>query len=166
MGPYLAKTSSRKVQLDEAQTPTERFHELLQQVRKLGLPTGSFAVFGSGPMAAAGLRDVNDLDLIVTPDLWADLAVKYPVSDLPDDGHLIEIGDIEIYDSWSPPMGDLTKLIEGANVIEGIRFVRLEVVERWKQKRNKEKDRNDLRLLEEHLRQPTNESVQSSSDNR
>ena len=31
-------------------SPAKRFQELLDQVRELGLPVDSFAVFGSGPM--------------------------------------------------------------------------------------------------------------------
>jgi len=43
---------------------------LLKELRKLNLPEGEFAVFGSGPMAIRGIRPAGDLDLIVTPAVW------------------------------------------------------------------------------------------------
>lgn len=129
----------------------ERFGRLLAQVRGLDLPPDSFAVFGSGPMAAAGLRDVSDLDLVVTPELWRELAARHRVAELPDGGHVIRLGDVEICDSWSPPMGDLSALIEQADVVDGVRFVRLGTVLEWKRKRAEPKDAHDVELLERHL---------------
>ena len=124
---------------------------LLDQVHELGLPADSFAVFGSGPMAAAGIRDVNDLDLIVTPELWADLERNKPVSALEGGGHVIQIGSIEIHNGWEPPIDEMSTLIDEAEVIGGVRFVRLEEVLKWKRKRSRPKDEADIALIEKYL---------------
>ena len=42
----------------------------LDELAKLGLPKYQFAIFGSGPMGIRGLRECDDLDIIVKPDLW------------------------------------------------------------------------------------------------
>ena len=127
--------------------------ELLRQVRELGLPIDEFAVFGSGPMAAAGLRKVNDIDLIVSVHLWDRLAEELPTTDLEDEGQKIRIRGVEIYNTWYPEVGDLDILIKKADVVEGVRFVKLQKVLEWKQKYGREKDAHDIAAIEGFLRQ-------------
>ncbi len=50
-----------------------RFKNLLEELKKLNFPAENFAIFGSGPMAVRGIRDVNDLDIIVKDSIWAEL---------------------------------------------------------------------------------------------
>jgi len=45
----------------------------LDELKALALPPDQYAVFGSGPMAVRGIREANDLDLIVKESLWDDL---------------------------------------------------------------------------------------------
>ena len=46
--------------------------ELLQQVRDLHLPLGSYVLFGSAPMGARGMREMKDVDMVVTPEVFED----------------------------------------------------------------------------------------------
>lgn len=39
--------------------------DLFENFRKLNLPLGKYAIFGSGPMAIRGLRKSADIDLVV-----------------------------------------------------------------------------------------------------
>ena len=53
------------------------FKKLTDEIRELSLPKGSFAIFGSGPMAIRGLKEPNDIDLIVTKDVYELLKNKH-----------------------------------------------------------------------------------------
>lgn len=68
----------------------------LDELRSLNLPEGKFAIFGSGPIAVRGIRESEDLDIIVKQDLWDFLAEKYPVS-LSANPTCLKIGNIEIF---------------------------------------------------------------------
>ncbi|HEX6605695.1 MAG TPA: hypothetical protein VF276_02160, partial [Chloroflexia bacterium] len=116
----------------------------------LGLPRDSYAVFGSGPLGARGLRESGDLDIIVAPALWAELAQRYPIRHKAE-GAAVVIGDIEVWDRWHPAAGPLADLIAGAEEIRGYRFVRLDKVLQWKAAGNRPKDRADAELIRRYL---------------
>ena len=118
----------------------------LKELKELKLPKDKFAVFGSGPLAIRGLRENEDIDIILKKDIYNDLKSKYPSNEK---GGL-QIGQIEVYDRWQ--FGeDVNQLIDSADIIEGIRFVKLEHVLEWKKKRMKEKDIKDIKLIEKYL---------------
>jgi hypothetical protein len=66
-------------------------------------------------------------------------------------------GRIEIYPRWivfgdhEPYLWDTDELIDKADVIEGLRFARLDDVIRYKRDRNRHKDRVHNRAIEAHL---------------
>lgn len=120
----------------------------IEQLKALNLPQGSYAIFGSGPLAVRGIRDAKDLDIVVRKDVWDELAEKYPKNEK---GNGLQIGDIEAFDSWSPWFEDPNMLIDTAEIIDGLPFVRLEHVVSWKKAMGREKDLNDLQLIEKFL---------------
>jgi predicted nucleotidyltransferase len=132
-----------------------KINELLAQVRELDLPINEFAVFGSGPMAAANLREANDIDLIVSESLWDRLARDFPTTVLEDGTQKIRVGQVEIYNTWHPEVGDLDILIQEADVVEGVRFVKLEKVLEWKQKYGRRKDADDISAIKTFLQAET-----------
>jgi hypothetical protein len=127
-----------------------RFDEFLVEVRNLGLPPGDYAVFGSGPLAAAGLRDVDDIDLIVGANLWSLLAEQFPVMSLERGREMIQVGNIEIFRSWYPDVGDIHRLIREADLVDGIPFVKLHKVLEWKEKYGRPKDAHDIALIKSY----------------
>ena len=40
--------------------------DIVTKVRALGLPKDSYIVFGSCPLAAVGIRESNDIDMLVS----------------------------------------------------------------------------------------------------
>jgi hypothetical protein len=115
-----------------------------------GLPRADYAVFGSGPLAARGLRQAGDVDIIVRPALWAALAASFPVT-VKGDGRVIALGAVEVWDSWAPDVGPISELITTADVIRGYRFVRLERVLAWKLAAGRPKDAADVALIRAYL---------------
>jgi len=122
--------------------------KFLDEIKKLNLPKNKFVIFGSGPLVIRDLRKNKDIDIIVKEDLWKELIKKYKVKD----NKLIEIGNMEIFKDWKPWFNDANKLIDDADIIEGFRFVKLKYVLKWKKEFNREKDRRDVKLIENYLK--------------
>ena len=47
----------------------DNFKKQLAELKKLNLPNDKYAVFGSGPLAIYGIRDSEDIDIIVKSEL-------------------------------------------------------------------------------------------------
>lgn len=127
----------------------QKFKEQLAELEKLDLPKDKYAIFGSGPLAIRGVRDSEDIDIIVKPELWEELIQKYPL----EKDTLIKIGPIEIYKNWSPWFKDTNKLIDDADIFENHRFVKLKYVLIWKRAFNREKDKKDIRAIEKYIKE-------------
>ena len=115
----------------------------LNKLKKLNLPKEDYAVFGSSPLAIRGLRENHDIDIIVKQKLWDKLVKKYPV----EEDKVIKIDFIEIYRSWLPWIKDTDNLIDDAEIIHEIKFVKLKYVLLWKKIHNREKDKKDIDMF-------------------
>jgi hypothetical protein len=127
---------------------------IFDRVKVLNFPAGCYAVFGSGPMEAHGLRPARDVDIIVTTEFY--LKCKKDSLWTPDqlrDHHpVLKHGDVSLYDSWAPDSWDIPQMIKEAELMQGIPFVRLETVLEWKKTRNSDKDKADIKLIEAFLK--------------
>jgi hypothetical protein len=123
--------------------------KFLNELKNLKLPPEQFAVFGSGPLAIRGLREANDLDIIVTKKLWNKLIEKYNPTEK---GNEIIISNISIFQDWKPWFSEIETLIKGADIIDEIRYVKLDKVMKWKQNLNREKDQKDIQLIKKYLK--------------
>jgi len=109
-------------------------------------------VFGSGPLIVRGIVPTgSDLDVICRGVAWdAALRLGPLVHDDEHDVDLVSLldGAITLGISWGIGEFDVGGLIDTAEVIDGIPFVRLEHVIAYKQVSGRAKDREHLRLLE------------------
>jgi sRNA-binding carbon storage regulator CsrA len=122
----------------------KEFSKKLEELKKLNLPVKHFAIFGSGYFGLSGIREVKDLDIIVSESLWEELVQKYPVKN----ERLIQIGNIEIYKNWEPWFQNTSNLIKDCDNFKGFKFVKLKYVLEWKKKFNREKDKKDIKMIE------------------
>jgi len=129
-----------------------KFEKQLNELKKLNLQKEEYAIFGSGPLAIRGIRESQDIDIIVKPRLWNKLSKKYSK----ENDKLIKIGSIEIYKNWVPWFKDINKIIEDADTFEGIRFAKLKYVLAWKKAYNREKDKKDIQLIKEYQKRGEN----------
>lgn len=123
--------------------------ELFQRVKDLNLPLGEYAIFGSGPMGVRGIREMGDVDIIVTQKLWDNFINKpdweqRQVDDL--DGIKNEKLNIEIWKDWWIGW-NVEQMIKEAEIIGGLAFVNLEMMIEWKTLIAREKDLKDLKLI-------------------
>lgn len=128
-------------------------HPLIVALREIGLPPEDYAVFGSGPMMAHGLKESNDLDVIARGSAWAlALAMGEPRrSHYGSPKADFAGGKIEVFNTWAPGEWDVDELIDGAEVIDGVRFVTLENVLKWKRLTGRPKDAEHIKLIENYL---------------
>jgi len=128
--------------------------ELFQRVKELNLPIGEYAIFGSGPMGIRNLREMHDIDLIVSDRIFNEYSNKqgwrikeiYGYRDwLINDNLEVEMGR-DWHEGW-----DVEGMIKEAEIIDGLPFVKLDYLIKWKKFFGREKDLKDVEIIEKFL---------------
>lgn len=123
-------------------------------IKALNLPIGQYAITGSGALGIRNLRAIGDIDIIVTPDLWDALEKKYGITEenhikkiVFPDGIVEAFGEHSFYpdDKNAPTLSDR---ITTAEIIEGLPFESLEHVLYYKRKMGRDKDKQDIEIIE------------------
>ena len=124
---------------------------LLQKVAGLGLPQDDYAIFGSGPLLVRGVIDsVNDIDIICRGAAWEhalSIGEMQHLEQYDVDIVALDDGRITLGRSWGIGEFDIDQLIDSAEIIEGLPFVRLEYVSAYKKIANRPKDQAHLSAL-------------------
>ena len=128
--------------------------ELFSKVKELGLSPGEYVLFDSAPMGIRGLRDCHDVDILVTQDEWDKYRDRagWVVRVGPRGDDYLENGDLELWKNWAPGDLDVQKLIDEADVIDDLPFVRLNSVMEWKKLNAREKDLKDVEIIANFLK--------------
>lgn len=133
-------------------------------VKNLGLPIGQYAITGSGALGIRNLREIGDVDIIVTADLWNILAAKYGVTDEGVKKIAFPDGIVEAFAEGSfyaekkdPDAPTIADRIANAEIIDGLPFESLEYVLYYKRKMGREKDLRDIQIIEEWQKAQTSE---------
>jgi hypothetical protein len=120
----------------------------------LNLPHEDFAIAGSGPLFARGwITDPEDVDVVARRSAWEVSRQLGTVSDAPFSQVarvLLFEGQIEVLDGWFPELWDVNELIDQADVIRGLRFVKMEVVAESKRLLQRPRDKLHLQVISEH----------------
>jgi hypothetical protein len=127
-------------------------NELLQSVAALHLPAGEFAIFGSGPLLVRGVIDAaNDIDIVCRRAAWEhakEFGKQLHLDEYGVDVIAVDDGRITLGRSWAYGDFDIEELIETAEIIDELPFVRLEYVVAYKRIANRQKDVEHLTALE------------------
>ena len=125
---------------------------LFDRVKSLQLPSADYAIFGSGPLIVREIIPVsNDLDIICRGSAWK------TVQEIGDPEYLSEFdvtvvtmcdGRLTFGTEWGIGNFDVDALIDSAEVIDGLPFVRLEHVAIYKEIINRPKDLQHLEALQ------------------
>lgn len=134
--------------------------EIITKVQSLHFPENSYIVFGSGPLAVVGLREAQDIDFLVSEELFSQL--KNTGWEELDKGGIdrpLVYDCFEAHDNWnfSSYSPTLEKLLSSAFVIEGIPFASLEEVRAWKLASGRLKDTADITLIDQFLKNASKE---------
>jgi dienelactone hydrolase len=127
---------------------------LFDKAKGLGLPAGQYAIVGSGPLGARGLREMSDIDIMVSDTLWQDFAKDHTViaSDVP---KILLAEDVECFSSLSfpaqPGWPTAEEQLAQAEEIDGLYFQSIDHSLFFKSHSDRAKDINDVALLKDFL---------------
>lgn len=124
---------------------------LLQKLKALNLPKGEYVIIGSGLLEAWGLRESHDIDLVASPQLYAQLRAsdEYTLAEKHNDEVLLS-DDIEIWRDWKAD-ATFDVLRASAIQVEDELFVHPDILIKRKAERGSAKDLDDIRLLKAYL---------------
>jgi hypothetical protein len=130
-------------------------HPLIRRLSMLKLDPDDFVIFGSGPLLAHGIRsDVGDLDIVARGPAWERAArLGEPTIGVLNGAPMIHFwgGLIEVSQGWISADWDADQLIDDADIVEGLRFARLEYVLSYKQSLRRAKDMADIVAIQDRL---------------
>lgn len=127
--------------------------DIVAQVRQLGWPLDQVVVIGSGLLDAWGLRPSDDVDVVVAPELFEILRrarddLRY--EDRGGYGALIR-DNLEVFLDWGDEL-PYEVLRQDAIQIDGVWFMNPAQLIARKKVMGRDKDLQDVALLEEFLR--------------
>ena len=132
---------------------TETFAD---KVKALNLPLDQIIVIGSGILDQLGVHPASDIDLAVSSDLMKKLSEESSdwIKKFDDNQRFYFIkddGSAEVWDGWEfdGQVVSYDGLLDYVVEYDGVRFVNLEFLSRWKKWRSLEKDTQDVKLIDE-----------------
>jgi hypothetical protein len=124
---------------------------IISKVKELGLPIGEYVVVGSGILDALGLRPANDIDIVVLPELHAQMRRSGDWEEEERYGKIFlkrEGVDVITQLDWSEYPTTTSEAIRSATLIDGIPFMNLVELRRFKTALGREKDSADIALID------------------
>ena len=129
-----------------------KFKDFLKELDFLNLEIWSYVIFWSWALAIRWIRDSNDIDIIVTDEVFEDLLKKYPESLSKEHENFLNIWNLEISNTWLWKKDRVKYFIENAEIIDWNPYVGLDEILNWKKSMNREKDLIDIKLIENYLK--------------
>ena len=129
---------------------------VLDELRELALPDGSYMVMGSGILEAIGIRKADDVDLVVSDEVYIQLKEAGWEERVASNGSAgIQQGVFQAYDRWTDEttVKKLDELLVDAEWVNGVAFNSLAKLSLYKARRGRTKDFADLVLIQEYLQQ-------------
>lgn len=131
---------------------SNKIKKLLEKFKRLDIPEDQYVFYGSGPLAIRGIREGEDLDIIVYDELFKKLKEKYKKENKNGDKIVLEGGDIEIFPAQGSIVDNAEEAIKRADVIEGFKFMNLHDLIQWKTKLGRPKDLRDIEMIKDYLK--------------
>lgn len=140
--------------------------DLIAKVKSLELSSSDFAIFGRGIMYMYGISTLeNDIDLVVRGSALERISELVDKNMFGGSKKIYEFrnetyysfydGMVEAWKTWAPGIWDLDELIDTAVEFEGLCWVNLGNVLKWKKaswdERKRPKDLEHIKLIEQYL---------------
>ena len=126
-----------------------------ERVKELGLPLDQIIIIGSGILDQLGIRQSADIDVATNREALEEIARSDGWVEKLDKNqrqYLVKYdGSVEIWDGWEIDgrIVEYGELLYYAVEYDGVKFVNLDFLRRWKSWRGREKDIQDVRLIDE-----------------
>ena len=128
------------------------------RVKALRLPLDGCIVIGSGIMGELGIRESDDIDLILTEPLFESLVDRDGWYRIEKHGRPVFLHDrhkAEAWLSWVAPhdtgLVDFATLLPDTVLVNDVRFVSLPYIRSWKEWYGRDKDRADVALIDAYM---------------
>ena len=132
--------------------------QLIGKIKALNLPEEEYLVAGGAVLAIHGIRGCADIDIAVTPQVFADFKSRGWEEKPSEWGSRIfrrgdfEVGEVLVLKDYRPTFQELRARAE---MFEGVPFASLEDTLSLKKALGREKDQEDILLIKEYLRSKT-----------
>ena len=116
---------------------------------------GEYVVIGAGILEALGIRNTNDVDVIVKPILFEKLRESKIYKEEMRWGKIFLIGDqteIGTKLDWENYSTTIEEAINTAMIINGIPFLNIKETIKFKKAMGREKDTRDIKLIKGYLK--------------
>lgn len=134
---------------------------IFERVRELNLPFGQYVVIG-GAMEAHGIRPARDVDIVVNDELFEELKRRgwkrkwlfFKLLGIFRCKVLIDGKGAEAFSNYKYKkyVPDTDDLIKNAEMIEGLPFLPLTELMKFKKELARKKDLRDINLITEYLK--------------
>lgn len=127
---------------------------IFEKLKELNLPFGKYVIISSGTLDALGIRSASDIDIAVTKDLHEKLRNTKEWQEHELHGKIFlqkDIFTIIPQLDWERYKTTTEEAISSALIIENFPFMNLEELLKFKIAMGREKDQNDIKLLEKML---------------
>ncbi len=128
--------------------------DILKKLKELNLPFGEYVVVDSGALAARGLREANDVDIVVTRKLFSVLRASGKYQEVEKHGMVfLQSSDVEIIPQldWDDYLTTVEEAIKTADIINGFPFLNISETIKFKTALGREKDFKDIEILQKFL---------------
>jgi hypothetical protein len=134
---------------------TDNISDIISKVKEFNLPEGQFMVTGSAILQLLGIRQAQDIDLLVSPELFTELREKRGWHVHPKYATSLDNSDNTGGAKQSLDFMKQNYTLEDALPLaywhEKIPFMSLEMLVDAKTQLGREKDLRDIKLIQEYL---------------
>lgn len=126
---------------------------IINKVKALNLPLGEYVVAGAGILEALNIRETNDIDLAVIPYLHRKLRESGEWEEEEKYGKIFLKRDkIDVIPQldWEEYNTTTEEAIKTSTIIDGIPFMNLDELCKFKTALGREKDFRDIKLIREY----------------
>ena len=126
---------------------------IIEKIKELNLPKDQYVVIGSGVMDILGIRRANDIDLSVTKELHQKLRETGKWEEYENYGKIFlkkDVFEINGELNWDKYKTTTEEAIKTAFLIDGIPFMNIEELLKFKMASGGEKDFKDVELIKEY----------------
>lgn len=131
---------------------------IFKEIAKLNFPPDQYIIVGSGIMAVKGIREANDLDIIVTPELFEKCKIEgWEIHPWTKEGipgkEWLKKGIIDLYVQLSLKGGGVSakELLRDAEFINSVPFITLENHMKYKAEFGRPQDLADIQMIKDYL---------------
>jgi hypothetical protein len=129
--------------------------QIIEKVKSLNFPKDQYVVIAGGVLTALGIREAQDIDISVLPELHKKLreSGEWKEETRYSNKLFLLKDDTEINPelSWGEYKTTTREAIQSALTIEDVPFMNLQELKKFKLALGREKDINDIKLIDEYL---------------